>query len=65
MLMRQLKSAELVEHLQDTLSEIEEARDSIWREQKPPQAEDQLRISWLQSLAKQKKQNSAACLRRR
>jgi hypothetical protein len=55
MLMRQLKAAELVEHLQDTLSEIEEARDSIWSEQKRLKLQaNQLRISWLQSLGEAK-----------
>jgi hypothetical protein len=55
MLLRQLKVAELEDHLMDTLSDIEEARDSIWREQKRLKEQaSQLRVSWLQSLGEAK-----------
>jgi hypothetical protein len=55
MLIQQLKAAVLEDHLLDTLSEIEEARASIWREQKRLKAQaTSLRASWLQSLAEAK-----------
>jgi hypothetical protein len=54
MLMRQLKTAELVEHLQDTLSEIEEARDWHLASRNILKQATSFRISWLQSSAKQR-----------
>jgi hypothetical protein len=55
MLIRKLKEAELEDHLLNTLSEIEDARASIWREQKHlKQKANQLRVSWLQSLGEAK-----------
>jgi hypothetical protein len=65
MLLRQLKVAELEDHLMDTLSDIEEARDSIWREQKRLKEQaSQLRVSWLQSLGEAKAE-LAQCLHHR
>jgi hypothetical protein len=52
MLIRQLKAAKLDDHLLDTVSEIEDARESISRKQKRLKAQaTNLRASWLQSLA--------------
>jgi hypothetical protein len=55
MLFRQLKAAKLEDHLLDTLSEIEDDRESIWREQKILKAQaTNLKASWLQSLVEAK-----------
>ena len=55
MLIRKLKQADLEDHLLDTLPEIEDARASIWREQKRlKEKAGQLRVSWLQSLGEAK-----------
>jgi hypothetical protein len=55
MLIRQLKAAKLEDHLLDTLSEIEDAREILWREQKRLKAQaTSLRASRLQSLVEAK-----------
>jgi hypothetical protein len=48
MLIRQLEAAKLEDHLLDTRSDIEDVRESIWRELKRLKAQaTNLRASWL------------------